>query len=130
MKLESRILLLLGLFFGLMCAVYWPWSLENGGGVMMFAAMLLGFLPGSYYWWGSRRIGTRPEDDDNATQADGAGIVDAFPATSIFPFTLGMGAFMTVLALVFGIWLLLPGLGLVTWALIGGTAESRRGGEI
>jgi hypothetical protein len=81
-------------------------------------------------WWWSRRIGTRPEDDDNATQADGAGIIDAFPATSIFPFTLGMGAFMTVLALVFGIWLLLPGLGLVTWALIGGTAESRRGGEI
>ena len=71
----------------------------------------------------------RPEDDPNATQASGAGVVGAFPGTSIWPFTLGMGAFFTVLALVFGIWLLVPGLFLVTWALFGGTAEGRRGGK-
>ena len=42
---------------------------------------------------------------------------------------MGMGAFFVVLALVFGIWLLVPGLGLVVWALLGGTAEGRRGGH-
>lgn len=71
----------------------------------------------------------RAEDDPNATQASGAGIVGTFPGTSIWPFTLGMGAFFTVLALVFGIWLLVPGLALVFWAIIGGTAEGRRGGK-
>ena len=70
----------------------------------------------------------RPEDDPQASPASGAGVVGAFPSTSIWPFTLGMGAFFTVLALVFGIWLLIPGLGLVVWALFGGTAEGRRGG--
>ncbi|MDE3009112.1 MAG: cytochrome c oxidase subunit 4, partial [Acidobacteriota bacterium] len=88
------------------------------------------FLPGSYYYWWSRRMKPRPEDDPNATQADGAGVVGSFPGTSIWPFTLGMGAFSCVLALVFGIWLLVPGLGLVIWAMFGGTSEGRRGGHV
>ena len=129
MKVEAKLMLGLGLFFGVMCAVYWTWSLENAGGVMMFAGMLLGFLPGSYYYWWSRRMKARPEDDPNATQESGAGVVGTFPGTSIWPFTMGMGAFLVVLALVFGIWLLFPGLALFTWALLGGTAEGRRSGE-
>ena len=128
MRTESKVLLSLGLFFGAMVAVYWNWGHENAGSVMMFAGMLLCFLPGGYYYWWSRRMRARPEDDPNATQAQGAGVVGAFPGTSIWPFTLGMGAFFVVLALVFGIWLLVPGLGLVVWALFGGTAEGRRGG--
>ena len=102
MRVEAKILLSLGTFFGIMCAVYWNWSLENAGGVMMFAGMLLCFLPGSYYYWWSRRMKARPEDDPQGTQGEGAGVIGSFPGSSIFPFTLGMGAFFTVLALVFG----------------------------
>ena len=130
MKVEAKILLTLGLFFGIVGAVYWRWSVENAGGVMLAAAMLLGFLPGTYYWWWSRRMRARPEDDPTATPAQSAGVVGAFPGTSIWPFTMGMGAFFTVLALVFGIWLLVPGIALVTWALFGGVAEGRRGGRV
>jgi len=65
----------------------------------------------------------RPEDDPNATQGEGAGVVGSFPGSSIFPFTLGMGAFFVVLALVFGIWFLVPGLGLAAVALLGATAR-------
>ncbi|HEV3268460.1 MAG TPA: cytochrome c oxidase subunit 4 [Acidimicrobiales bacterium] len=129
MRTEAKVLLSLGLFFGAMVAVYWNWGHENAGSVMMFSGMLLCFLPGGYYYWWSRRMRARPEDDPHATQAQGAGVVGAFPGTSIWPFTLGMGAFFLVLALVFGIWFLIPGLGLVVWALFGGTAEGRRGGS-
>ena len=127
MKLEARILLVLGLFFAIMGTVYWIWSGENAGGMMIIAAGLLGFLPGSYYWWWSRRMPVRPEDRDGDV-TEGAGFVGAFPGTSIFPFTLGVGAFFAVLSLVFGFWLMIPGLGLIVWAAIGGVAESRRGG--
>ncbi|MBU6494855.1 MAG: cytochrome c oxidase subunit 4 [Acidobacteria bacterium] len=129
MKVEAKMLLALGTFFGIMCAVYWNWSLENAGGVMMFAGMLLCFLPGLYYYWWSRRMPTRPEDNPQATREEGAGVVGAFPGTSIWPFVLGMGAFTIVLSLVFGIWLLVPGLGLAAWAFLGGTSEGRRGGQ-
>ena len=41
-----------------------------------------------------------------------------------------MGAFLTVLALVFGIWLVFLGVPLILTALVGVTAESRRGGHV
>ena len=94
MKVEAKLLLGLGVFFGVMCAVYWNWSLENAGGVMMFAGMLLGFLPGGYYYWWSRRMKARPEDDPQRDPGRRAPAWSApFPGTSIWPFTLGMGAF-------------------------------------
>jgi len=128
-KTEARLLLFLGTFFGLMMVVYWFWSHENAGSVMMFCGMLLCFLPGSYYYFWSRRMKPRAEDDPTPRRRQAPESSARFPGTSIWPFTLGMGAFFVVLALVFGIWLLVPGLGLVFWALIGGTAEGRRGGH-
>ena len=74
--------------------------------------------------------GDRPSDREDAELADGAGTVDSFPGSSIWPFVLGMGAFMTVLALVFGTWLLFLGVPLIITALTGVTAESRRGGTV
>ncbi len=62
-----------------MFAVYWNWGHENAGSVMMFCGMLLCFVPGSYYYFWSRRMKARPEDDPTATQASGAGVVGAFP---------------------------------------------------
>ena len=75
-------------------------------------------------------MGDRPSDSDDATIAEGAGVIDSFPSSSIWPFVLGMGAFMTVLALVFGSWLAFLGVPLILTALTGVTAESRRGGHV
>jgi len=131
LKQESYILIAFGIFAGIVAAVYWFWGHEDSGGVMWVGALLLGLMPGLYYYYWSRRSGgQRPEDRPNATVAEGAGTVDAFPSTSIWPFVLGSGCFFFVLALVFGIWLLVPGLSLVLAAFIGATAESRRGGSV
>ncbi|HTX63391.1 MAG TPA: cytochrome c oxidase subunit 4, partial [Acidimicrobiales bacterium] len=104
----------------------------------------LGFLPGSYYYFWHRRfrgykyffwgrtdrvVGTRPEDRNDATIAEGAGVISSFPGSSVWPFTFGAGAFVLLLGFVFGLWLGLIGLSLVLTALIGVTAESRRGGR-
>ena len=144
MKIESLFLLFLGAFFGVVGLVYWFWGYDDGGGVMLLGATLLGFLPGLYYFFWHRRFhghkyffwgkvhaaGDRPSDREDAELADGAGTVDSFPGSSIWPFVLGMGAFMTVLALVFGTWLLFIGVPLILTALTGVTAESRRGGTV
>ena len=144
MKVESLFLLFLGAFFGIVGLVYWFWGYEDGGGVMLLGATLLGFLPGLYYFFWHRRFhghkyfywgkvpaaGDRPSDREDAEMADGAGTIDSFPGSSIWPFVLGMGAFMTVLALVFGSWLMFIGVPLILTALTGVTAESRRGGTV
>jgi hypothetical protein len=126
-KHESWLLLGLGLFFALTGAVYWFWSHENGGSVMLVASGFLGFLPGSYYLWWSRRMRPRPSDRSDATIADGAGFIETFPGSSIWPFILGMGAFCIGLSLSFGTWFAVPAIGLVIWALLGAVTESRRG---
>jgi len=144
MKVESLFLLFLGAFFAGIGLWYWFWGYEDGGAVMLLGATLLGFLPGSYYFFWHRRFhghkyffwgsmpapGERPEDREDAEMADGAGNVQSFPSSSIWPFVMGMGAFCTVLAMVFGIWLVFLGIPLILTALTGVTAESRRGGTV
>ncbi len=130
MRNESFILLGVAVFFGITGLVYWFTSYEDGGTAMLAGTCLLGLLPGSYYFWWHRRMGFRPEDRDDATIEEGAGEVETFPSSSIWPFVLGMGAFMLVLAFAFGMWFFFPAVGLILTALVGVTAESRRGGHV
>jgi divalent metal cation (Fe/Co/Zn/Cd) transporter len=129
-RVEAIILLFLGVFFGIVGIVYWFWSYEDAGSVMLVGTSALGFLPGAYYFFWHRRMGKRVEDREDASIAEGAGEINSFPGSSIWPFVMGMGAFLTLLSLVFGIWLILPGITLIVSALIGVTAESRRGGHV
>jgi len=145
MRIEAIFLIGVGIFFGAVGLIYWFLSYEDGGFMMLIGTCALGLLPGLYYFywhrrfrgskfffWGTldRAVGDRPEDRHDANIRDGAGIINSFPGSSIWPFILGMGAFLTVLALVFGVWLLIPGVLLLVTALIGVTAESRRGGHV
>jgi hypothetical protein len=130
MKIEALFLIGVGIFFGIVGAVYWFTSYEDGGTMMLAGTCLLGLLPGSYYMFWHRKMGNRLEDREDATIAEGAGVISSFPGSSIWPFVLGMGAFMLVLAFAFGIWFIFPAVGLVLTALVGVTAESRRGGNV
>ena len=130
MKIEALFLIGVGIFFGIVGAVYWFTSYEDGGTMMLVGTCLLGLVPGSYYMFWHRKMGNRLEDRQDATIEEGAGVISAFPGSSIWPFVLGMGAFMTVLAFAFGIWFIFPAFGLIVTALVGVTAESRRGGNV
>ncbi|EQD50142.1 integral membrane protein, partial [mine drainage metagenome] len=81
MKVEGTVLLVIGVFMGAVCAIYWFLSNETSGTMMLLGATLLGFVPGAYYLWWSRRMKPRPEDNPSASRADGAGVVAAFPST-------------------------------------------------
>ena len=130
MRIEALLLLGIAVFFGLVGIAYWFWSYEQGGTMMLVGTTLLGFVPGSYYLWWSHRMKPRPEDRTDATIEEGHGVIGSFPNSSIWPFVLGMGLFLVVLSLVFGLWLLAPGFALVLSALVGVTVESRRGGTV
>ena len=130
MKVEAYVLLFIGAFFGVVCAIYWFLSNETSGTFMLLGTMMLGFFPGGYYFWWARRMKPRPEDDPNATRADGAGVVAAFPSTSVWPFVLGLGAASVALALVFGFWTAPIGFVLAGTAVLGVIRESRRGGVV
>ncbi|MGH8982000.1 MAG: aa3-type cytochrome oxidase subunit IV [Acidimicrobiales bacterium] len=144
MKIESAFLIGVGIVFGCVAIIYWFVSYEDAGTMMLVGTCCLGFLPGTYYLFWHRRfrghkyfiigktdrvVGTRPEDRSDATIEEGAGVISSFPGSSVWPFTLGMGAFSLLLAFVFGSWLALIGVAAILVALVGVTAESRRGGH-
>lgn len=130
MKVYALFLVGVGVFFSVISLVYWFTSYENAGFLMLIGSALLGFLPGSYYLWWSYRTTPRLDDDPDASIAQGAGPVDTFPGTSVWPFILGMGALFTGLTFVFGLWFAPIAMALILSAAVGGTVESRRGGRV
>ncbi|HTT87554.1 MAG TPA: cytochrome c oxidase subunit 4 [Acidimicrobiales bacterium] len=130
MRIEALFLLGVAVFFGIVGIIYWFWGYEQGGTVMLVGTTLLGFVPGSYYFWWSRRMRPRPEDRTDATIEEGSGVIGSFPSSSVWPFVLGMGLFLMVLSIAFGLWLFAPGVALVISSLVGVTVESRRGGAV
>jgi O-antigen/teichoic acid export membrane protein len=130
MKVEGAILFGVAIFFGIVAIIYWFVSHETAGTAMLTGASLLGLLPGSYYLWWSRRMKPRPEDDPTAEREDGAGIVNTFPSSSIWPFVLGVGCAAIGIALVFGAWSAAVGIVIAIVALLGFIRESRRGGVV
>jgi len=124
----SIFLIGIGVFFGIIGLVYWFFSYEDGGFLMLIGSTLLGIFPGSYYLWWSFHSKLQADDDPDADVAEGAGDVGAFPPSSIWPFILGMGALFTTLTFVFGLWMAPIAASLLVSGAIGGTVESRRGG--
>jgi hypothetical protein len=106
MKVEAKTCLGAAIFLGVVAVIYWFWSREPAGtACLVFGlaayAMIAGFL---YLQWTRRHGVGRPEDREDATQADGAGEVGFFPAASIWPAGMGLGAIFIGLALVWGDW--------------------------
>ena len=130
MRVNGVFLSGIGVFFGIIGLVYWFTSYDDGGFLMLIGSCLLGILPGGYYLWWSRRMTPRAEDNPTADPGDGAGIVGAFPGSSIWPFLLGMGALFATLTFIFGLWLAPIAIALGLSAVIGGVTESRRGGTV
>ncbi len=130
MKVYGLFLAGIGVFFAVIGLVYWFTSYEDGGFLMLIGSALLGLFPGAYYLWWSSKMKPQADDDPEADIAEGAGAVEAFPGSSIWPFILGMGALFTVLTFVFGLWLAPLGAALILSGAVGATVESRRGGMV
>ncbi len=134
MKHEAYIFALIGIFFAVVCVGYYFWDIttpagktDMSGTVMLFLAGCLGLLPGGYMFFWSRRARPRTEDRD-AEVAEGSGVIDVFPGSSVWPAVAGAGATTLCVGLVFGLWITVMGAFLLVSAFIGFIAESRRGG--
>ena len=132
MKVESRTVLGAFIFLAILTAVYWilvalhgASSERSGIAMLVFSfsayALLGGYLLAQYL----RRHGIpRPEDRFDANQNDGAGVIDYFPANSIWPVGMGLGMIFGACALVWGLWYLAIGAVLFFGAVFGWVTES------
>lgn len=132
MKVESRTILGAFLFLIMLCGLYWALVYVHGhaserAGITMlvfaFSAYLMLGLYLSLQYFRRHRI-PRPEDRFDATQEDGAGVIDYFPAASIWPAGLGAGATLLALGGVWGLWYAYMGGIVAVGAIIGWVTES------
>lgn len=129
MKVEWRTIAGASFFLFVIFLIYILWSnipTEAAGVVMLlFGGIAYGML-GTYLiaqYIRRHRI-PRAEDRFDAEQSDGAGAVAYFPAASIWPAGVGLGAAFIGLAFIFGNWYWVVGLPLLFGALIGWLVES------
>ncbi len=126
MKGEWVLALCTAVFLAIVGVIYWVWSGEVSGTVMLFfggiayallfAFMLLVFL--------RRKRIPRPEDRNDAEIEDGAGEIAFFPGNSIWPVAMGSGAIALAIGAAFGKWFWAIGAILMLGALIGFAVEA------
>ena len=126
MKHEFQLALGASLFLGLTGVLYFAWSGETSGTVMLgfgcaayallFGFMLLVFL--------RRKRTPRAEDRDDAKIEDGEGPVGFFPGNSIWPVAMGISAISLAIGLAFGKWFWAIGGILLLGTIIGFAVEA------
>ena len=131
MKVEWRTLLGASVFLGGNGALYWATKsnpTETSGVVLLifgFSAygMLFGYLLLQY---ARRHRIPRPEDRFDATygDTDAEGEIAYFPAASMWPAGMGLGAVIGSVALIWGLWYLFIGAVIFFGAVIGYMVES------
>jgi Cytochrome c oxidase subunit IV len=101
MKTEARIFLIIAVFCFVSTVVYAAWAKEVVGIVGISLTGGLCFIIGTYFWFVSRRVEQRPEDNPEAEISDGAGELGFFSPGSYWPFTLAVGAALAGVSLAF-----------------------------
>jgi hypothetical protein len=140
MKVEARLFLGIALFFWLAAIGYGIWtSLPNefshghvepvGVAALILSGGLVG-IPGSFFWFVSRRIDPRPEDRSDAEIAEAAGDLGFFSPGSYWPVTLAAAASVVGAGLAFSqLWLMIVGVVFLMFSIGGLLFEYYGGGR-
>src|SRR5829696_6551574 len=81
--------------------IYAAWAKEVVGIVGISLTGGLCLIIGTYFWFVSRRVEMRPEDNPDGEIADGAGDLGFFSPGSYWPIGLAAGAALTAISVAF-----------------------------
>lgn len=128
MKTERQMFIGLALFMTPLALVYGIVGHYGSGveiaGTILLAVLALSFaFIGIYLWRVERDIPDRPSDLEDPDPSLGVGEVGSFPAHTIWPLIAAIGLTTVGFGLIFGLLLMVPGLGLIAMAVIGMARE-------
>ena len=110
MKIEARLFEFIAAFFvlsavlyGVLTALFATGGVEWAGTTALALTGGLAVITGSFFWFISRRLDTRPEDYEGAEISDGAGELGFFAPHSWWPILVALAG--SVAAIGIGLWL-------------------------
>lgn len=110
MKIETRLFEFIAAFFvlsavlyGILTALFATGGVEWAGTTALALTGGLAVITGSFFWFISRRLDTRPEDYEGAEISDGAGELGFFAPHSWWPILVALAG--TVAAIGIALWL-------------------------
>jgi hypothetical protein len=113
---QWRIFIGIAVFMAVIGALYWFTSYEAAGSAMLGLSCGLALLVGAYLW----------RQDHHGAAAPSHGQAEEYlPAASIWPFGIGLSAFLTFNGLILGLGYAVPGIVLLTMSLAGFIRQSR-----
>lgn len=129
MRVETELTLFTALFVTALGVLYWFTSYENAGTTLLVIGGIAYAMMCGYLLIQAVRLhhsGTsRPEDRERGEAAEGAGEVGYFPAATVWPAAIGLGAVLVGLGLVFGVWFIVIGVIVLAGAVIGYAVEAQ-----
>jgi hypothetical protein len=125
-KHEWHLALGTAVFLGVVAIIYYAWSGETSGSVLLlFGAFAYGLMFAYIVLqWFRRKKLPRAEDRIDANPEDGAGEIGFFPGNSMWPAAMGISAISLAIGLAFGKWFWVIGGILLVGAIIGFAVEA------
>ncbi len=116
---QSRVFLGIGTIVTVMAVIYLATAYESAGSVMLVLAAALSFVCGGYLLFHLRQSDKPKGDLEHGDHAQ------YLPHASIWPFWIGVAAFLLTNGLILGTWFLVPGALLMLAGMVGFVAQSR-----
>lgn len=124
MNISVRFLTFAGVFGLVMAVIYWFLSYEPAGTICLLLMGIAPIVMGSYIHF-HRPEGPIPEDEKEVDPEEAEGLeVGNFSGGSIWPLVLGIGCVIGLEGFIYGKWLVVFGLLLFGWAIVGLMQES------
>ncbi|MEA2828234.1 MAG: hypothetical protein QOG43_2673 [Actinomycetota bacterium] len=124
MSVEWKLFTGAGALAAVVGGLYWFVSYEHAGTTMLVFSGVALLLVAGYLTVVAGRVGTRPSDRSDASPGDGAGEVEYYPSSSVWPFLTAAGVVVLGFGLVFGAGVGSLGVLLLVAALGGYAAEA------
>lgn len=119
MKAETYLFAGVALFFAITATVYAWFSMEPAGTAALSASFLFSAAIAAYSWRQHLRHGRRLQDRKDAPVHEAAGVLDFFPPHSYAPVLTALACAVLGLGVIYGFWLFLIGLGVLTPGIAG-----------
>jgi len=129
LRVETWLFIGLTAFFAIAAVIYAVLAPQEVVGITALVLTTgLTLIIGSFLLFVSRRLeGVRPEDDDDADIADGAGDLGFFSPGSYYPFFLASTVALVAVATAYLlVWLMVIGIGMMLWVVCGLVYEYHR----